>query len=60
MSQLDQRDACHTLEKSKEKVDLDRLSHHHYEDRAKKLVIVSSLFSCRFFSLVLKFILIKK
>ena len=29
MSQLDQRDACHTLEKSKEKVDLDRLSHHH-------------------------------
>ena len=24
MSQLDQRDACHTLEKSKEKVDLSR------------------------------------
>ena len=47
MSQLDQRDACHTLEKSKEKVDQDRLSHHHYEDRAKKLVIVS------FFSSVL-------
>ena len=56
MSQLDQRDACHTLEKSKEKVDLDRLSHHHYEDRAKEARYCVVFF----FSLVLKFILIKK